>query len=230
MRPDALLPLGDMARHARRSVLKRVLDRLKRDGVLKTLGFLREKLVRIQKHVVYCADCAAVPEPQWLPGEKVVISSYRNLWGDALCKALLSIYTENAEYLRAIVDGEAEGLAVVRDGKLVHYGFLMHRNKTARLLGFGYGTALLGNAFTVPEYRGRGCQARSVAARIKMAQKAGLRSVISETSYDNAASQRNLAKAGMELLGRMDLLVVLNMLVIRYKRPRNSVPLLGFCP
>jgi len=224
-----LLRLGDPARPNRPGVLKKMLAKLQKDGVLKTLAFLRKKLVRVQKHLVYSADCTAAPEPQWLAGEKAFISSHTNPWAQALCDEVLSISAENAEYLQAILDGEAEGLAVLRDSKVVHYGFLMHRNKTARLLGFGTSVGLIGNAFTVRGYRGRGCQARSVAARIRMAQKAGLRRVISETSYDNTASHRNLVKGGMDLLGRVELVVVLNVLVIRYKRPNNAVTLIELC-
>jgi hypothetical protein len=223
------LRLGDPVRHRRSGVLKKTLAKLQRDGALKTLAFLRKKLVRIQKHLVYSTACTAAPEPEWLAGEKTFISSHRNPWAQALCDEVLAISGENAEYLQAILDGEAEGLAVVRDGTLVHYGFLMHRNKTACLLGFDKSVGLIGNAFTIPSYRGRGCQIRSVTGRINMAQQAGLERVISETEYANTASQRNIVKGGMSFLGRIELLVVLNVLVIRYKRPAKSIPLFGFC-
>ena len=105
--------------------------------MLKTLAFLRRRLLRIQRHLIYTATCNAAEEPHWLPGEQVFLASRNKLWDAAISDQLLSISRENKDYLEAIFDGEAEGLAVVRDGKLVHYGFLMYRNRTARLLDFG---------------------------------------------------------------------------------------------
>jgi RimJ/RimL family protein N-acetyltransferase len=142
---------------------------------------------------------------------------------------VLSISPGNREYLEAVSRGEAQGLAVLNGGTLVHYAFLMYANKTACLLGFGRRVGLIGNAFTVPSYRGRGCQSRSAAARIGMAREAGLEQVISETRYDNIASQKNLPRAGMTLLGKLEVVVLLNMLVIRYRRPAGSISLWGIC-
>jgi hypothetical protein len=146
-----------------------------------------------------------------------------------VAEQVVCLSADNREYLEAIPRGEAEGLAVLCDGKVVHYAFLMYRNKTACLLGFGKKSGLVGNAFTIGPYRGRGCQARSVAARIKMAEQAGLDRVISETSYDNIASQHGLRKGGMKLLGKIEFVVLLNVLVVRYRRPDKSIRRVGLC-
>jgi hypothetical protein len=210
-------------------MLEKILAKRQAHGLMKTLVFLGTRLLRTQKHLVYSASCAGAREPEWLPGELAIRSSRAHLLDPTLSSQLLSISAGNRQYVDAISRGEAEALVVVHDGRVVHYGFLMHRNKTTCLLGFAKRVGLLGNAFTVPSYRGRGCQIRSVAARIKMAEQAGLERVISETGYDNAASQRNIMKGGMTLLGRFELVVALNALVIRYKRPSTSIPMFGLC-
>lgn len=210
-------------------MLMRIVTRLKENGLLKTLVFLRKKLVRVQRHLVYAVLCTDAKEPKWLSGERVCVSIRGKLWDQVVSDQIVSLSSCNRDYLEAIPRGEAEGLAILRDGKVVHYAFLMYRNKTTCLLGFGKEVGLIGNAFTINSYRGRGCQARSVAARIKMAERAGLVQVISETSYDNTASQRGLAKAGMKLLGRVESVVLLNVLVIRYRRPDRSIQRVGLC-
>ena len=92
----------------------------------------------------------------------------------------------------------------------------------------GYKTALIGNAFTVPAYRGKSAQPRSVKARASLAREAGYERILAETSPDNLASQRGMTKGGMQLLGRMDLLVAISVLVFRWRRPAGF-PLIGFC-
>lgn len=207
----------------------RIVTRLRENGLLKTLVFLRRKLARVQRHLVYTVHCTDAREANWLPGEQVWVCSRRKLWDQAVSEQLVSLSPDNRDYLEAIPRGEAEGLAVLCNGKVVHYAFLMYRNKTACLLGFSKETALIGNAFTIDAYRGRGCQARSVAARIRMAEQAGLDQVISETSYDNTASQRGLVKGGMQLFGRVEFVVLLNVLVVRYRRPDKSIQRVGLC-
>lgn len=199
------------------------------DVLLKALTFLRKKLVRVQRHQVYTASCAGGEEPDWLPGERVCFSSRHKLWDQVVSEQLVSLSADNGDYLEAVSRGEAEGLAVLCDGKVVHYAFLMHRNKTACVLGFGRTVGLIANAFTIEQYRGRGCHGRSVAARIKRAEHSGLDQVISETSYDNTASQCGLVKGGMKYFGRVELVVLFNVLVIRYRRPDNSIKPVELC-
>lgn len=207
----------------------KIAAKLKRDILLKTLALLRKKLVRVQRHQVYAASCTDAEEPNWLPGEQVCFSSRNRLWDQVVSEQLVSLSADNRDYLEAVSRGEAEGLAVLCDGKVVHYAFLMHRNKTACLLGFGKRVGLIANAFTIDRYRGRGCHARSVAARIKMAERSGLDRVISETSYDNTASQRGLVKGGMKYFGAVEFVVLLNVLVVRYRRLDSSIKRVELC-
>ena len=210
-------------------MLTKIAAKLQDDGLLETLAFLRKKLVRVEKHQVYIASCANAEEPDWLPGEQVCYSSYKALWDRIVSEQLAALPVRNRDYLQAVSRGEAKGLAVLYNDKIVHCAFLMCRNKSTALLGFDKNVGLLGNAFTIDSYRGRGCQARSVAARIKMAEQAGLDRVISATSYDNLSSQRGLVHGGMKFFGNAELFVLLNTLVVRYKRPDNSIKRVELC-
>ncbi len=210
-------------------MLAKIATTLQDDGLLGTLAFFRTRLIRIEKHQVYIASCADAEEPDWLPGEQVCYSSYKALWNKVVSEHLAALPVRNSDYLRAVSRGEAEGLAVLYKGKIVHCAFLMYRNKSAALLGFDKNVGLLGNAFTIDPYRGRGCQARSVAARIRMARQAGLDQVISATSYDNLSSQRGLVNGGMKYFGSVGLFILLNALVVRYKRPDNSIKRIELC-
>jgi len=96
-------------------------------------------------------------------------------------------------------------------------------------LGFGKKVGLLGNACTIDGYRGRGCHARSVRARIKMAEQLGLHRVISETSHDNTASRHGLVKGGMKYFGTVAFVVLFNVLVVRYTRPHRSIKRVELC-
>jgi hypothetical protein len=44
-------------------MLTKIIAKLKSDGLLKTLLFLGNKLMRIQKHHIYIASCVDVDEP-----------------------------------------------------------------------------------------------------------------------------------------------------------------------
>jgi RimJ/RimL family protein N-acetyltransferase len=211
-------------------MLQRLTAKLRSYGVLKTLSLLRKKVVRIQRHRLYSAKCSDAEEPQWLPDERVILlSASETRWNPTISEQLVAISGENRDYLDAVSRNEAEGLVVLHGEKVVHHAFLLYQNKTARLLGASNEIGLIGHAFTISDYRGRGCHARSVAARIKMAERAGLDKVISVTSYENTASQNGLLKGGMQYDGSMEMLVLLNLLVVRYKRPDDSVRWCELC-
>ena len=65
-------------------------------------------------------------------------------------------------------------------------------------------------------------------ARAALAGEHGFERIAAETAPDNLASQRGMSKGGMKLLGRMDLVVVLNVLVLRLRRPKGFKPA-AFC-
>lgn len=193
------------------------------------LRWVRERTFRIRRHVLFVANAQDIASPVWLEEEfPVRFTSDQPLPPD-LRRQLAALPVESTAYLRAVDAGEAQGLIVCVAGRIVHCGFLMFGNKTACLLGFGKDIALLGNAFTVTDYRGKGCQKRSLRERTAMARHAGIARVLSETSPDNDASQRGLIKAGLRRLGPVHCWIFLNTIVLRVVRPASSVSMAGVC-
>lgn len=146
----------------------------------------------------------------------------------ALAAQAISWDADVRDYLVDIRRGRAIGLFGHTDGRLVHYAFILIQNKTAAILGIGAERALIGNAFTVPDCRGRGLQGRSVALRAAIARELGFSGVAAETHPTNLASQRGLLRGGMAHFGRMELIVLLNCIVLRWRRPAGFA-LLGLC-
>lgn len=210
-------------------MLTRIVTKFKSDGLFKTMILIKKRLIRIRKHYVYIARCTDVNPPSWLPEEQVYRASCKQPWDEVLSKQITDLSPDNQDYLDAVLCGEAEVLAIVYHGRVVHYAFLMYGNKTTCLLGFNKQVGLIGNVLTINSYRGRNCQARSSEELARMAGITGLEQVISETAYDNTASQRGLAKSQLKLLGKIEILILFNTLVIRYRRPTSSIRLIGFC-
>jgi RimJ/RimL family protein N-acetyltransferase len=168
-----------------------------------------------------------MPDP--LPGETFHVLTADNLSGlQTVVERLLSVSPDNAEYVTDIRRRRVIGFIIEFDSTVVHYGYVFLRNKTACILGLDSKTALIGNAFTVPAYRGKSAQPRSVKARASLARAGGYERILAETSLDNLASQRGMTKGGMQLLGRMDLLLAISILVFRWRRPAGF-PIFGFC-
>ena len=190
---------------------------------------LLAQILLVRSHQVYMLDCCASPAPQKVADVTIALLTSKTLDDHlSLATQLTSLNHENTAYLEDIRRDRMVGALVVYRGRLVHYGFFYKQNRMACLLGLPRGGALIGNSFTAPEYRGRGCQGRSVLARALAAREAGFSMVFAETSIDNIASGRGLVKAGMKHLGRMDFVVIGRVLVIRWRRP-GGFPLLGFC-
>ena len=187
------------------------------------------RLYRVQDHCVFELACGDAAGTAWLPGETPIRFGVGRPLEPRWLEQLLAIRRHDREYVDDAHAGKAEGLIVVVDGAIVHSAYLMFGNKTACLLGWGRSAGLLGNAYTVPSYRGRGCQARSARERAAIAREAGLERVICETSPDNVASQRGLEKAGLRAAGRVRFAVVLNVLVVRTTRPSPAIRRLGLC-
>lgn len=193
------------------------------------LRHLLTRLLRVQRHVLYGASCAGAEEPQWLADEQVRYLLNGSDLTPEVQGELRRLSPDIDEYLGAIRHDSAKALIVFVRGQLVHYAFVLTRTKTLCLFGQDKSVALIGNAYTVPSYRGHGCQARSAAARIALAARLGFRSIVSETSPDNVSSQKGLVKGGLEEIGPIGLLIVLNTLVVRYRRPNAAFPRLGLC-
>lgn len=185
------------------------------------------RLVRTQSHLLFSApiqDVVTQFDTNHL--EFVTISTQNVLQHRVLIDALIALNPDNTHYIADIEKDKITGLVVLEGRQVVHYGFVFKSNKTADFLGLQPGTALIGNSFTTPAHRGQGLQARSVCARAAIARRHGFAAIAAETSPENHASQRGLIKSGLKLQGRMELLIVLSCLVIRWRRPAG-VPLLG---
>ena len=186
------------------------------------------RLIRTQSHLVFFAPIQNVvtqvdtEDLKW-----VTISSQNMSEHRTLTDALVALNPDNTHYIADIQKDIITGLVILEGEQVVHYGFVFKSNKTADFLGLQPGTALIGNSFTMPRYRGQGLQAKSVSARAEIARRHGYAAIAAETSPENHASQRGLIKSGLKLQGRLELLIVLSCLVIRWRRPAG-VPLLGF--
>ena len=193
------------------------------------LSYLLPKLYRARAYTILEAECSSVASPRATDDEQFVVLNASNVHAHRdVCEALLELGGDVADYLEDLRRGRVVAFVILRAGVVEHYSYVFVKNKTACILGLGNGTALIGNDFTVSSYRGRGCQSRSVGARAEIARNHGFLRVVAETSPENMASQRGLQKGGMRLAGRMDLVVILNTVVIRWRRPAGY-PLLGFC-
>lgn len=190
---------------------------------------LLRRLFRTHRYMLYKAACDQTTSDVLVDRECVDVLDDANL---ATCAetvaALKATSSDAADYLRDVRKGRIVALVISVDGRVAHYSYVFLRNKSACILGLGRDTALIGNDFTMPEHRGKGFQSRSVGLRAAIAKARGFSFVAAETSPRNLASQRGLQKGGMKFVGRLELAVVLNCLVIRWRRPAG-VPFFGFC-
>jgi RimJ/RimL family protein N-acetyltransferase len=186
------------------------------------------RLIRTQSHLLFSAPIQdVVNEFDANDLEFATISTQNVFQNRALAEALIALNPDNTSYIADIEKDKITGLVVLEEGQVVHYGFVFKSNKTANFLGLQPGTALIGNSFTTPPCRGQGLQVKSVCARAEIARLHGFAAIAAETSPENHASQRGLLKSGLKLQGRVELLILLSCLVIRWRRPAG-VPLLGF--
>ena len=191
---------------------------------------LYRQIFRTRSDIIYLLPCNNLPELTLPESENLVVLDEDNIGRyAALCADFLSKYPANKPYITDISKGRIAGFFILVDGEIVHYGFLFLRNRLGGVLGLPGGVARVGNSFTSPVYRGRGCQGRSILARAAYARQREFEAVAAETSPDNLASQRGMEKAGMTRLGRLDLVVILRFFVIRWHRPVGFA-LFSLCP
>lgn len=197
--------------------------------IQRTFASWFRRVVRTQSRLLFSAPIQEVVNRVDTGDLEFVTISHQNVFQHrALTAALIALNPDNAPYIADIEKDKIVGLVVLEGGQVVHCGFVFKSNKTAAFLGLPPSTALIGNAFTVPCYRGQGLQVKSVCARAEIARRQGFAAIAAETHPENRASQRGLIKSGLKLQGRFELLIVLSCLVIRWRRPAG-VPLLGFC-
>lgn len=182
-----------------------------------------------RSHALFVAHCAHVPSVTWPAGEQAVQFSKTQPLSSADHQELLALWPDAGPYLKAVACGEAMGLLVRADGRIVHSAYVLIGNKTLRILGCDRSSGLLANASTVPDYRGRGCQTRSVATRLAMSAQAGFREVVAETALDNQHSQRALLRAGLRSMGVVRLVLLLSVLVIRTEHPEGAAKRWDLC-
>ena len=191
---------------------------------------IRRQLLSCRSHALFKLSVDSLPAVNLHDGESCAVISARNMESHRqLCSELLGLNDGNQSYLDDVRRNRMQCVTISSGGRIVHYGFLYHKNRTACLLGLPESAALIGNSYTTPSYRGNGCQGRSVLLRAELARDSGFSSIYAETALDNASSQRGLAKAGMRHLGKVELVIVFRFLVIRRHRP-EEFRRIDFCP
>lgn len=173
--------------------------------------------------------CEGLPDLTLAGDEKLRVLTRDNLSAEGeLVNWLLNFNASNAAYLHAVRCGRVVGFFILHRGKVVHFAFLFLQNRMNQILGLPPDVARIGHAYTVPAYRGKGCQGRSILARAAYARELGYSAIAAETRPDNVASQNGMKKAGMELRGEVQFTVILRCLVIRWQRPAG-MGFLGWC-
>ena len=204
------------------------LNRLIRDrGFVASLRFIGSRFFRVQQHMVFEHDLSNVPSVDWPLGVEVVPLITAQDVTSEIYAELVNLASDNTDYLNDIKRGSCIGLVVRQDNKIVHFAFVMRGSRMLCLLGLPSNAALLGNAYTLPEFRGRGYQTRSITQRIKLASQQNFIIAYSETAPDNYTSQRCIKRGGMLFKGSIILIVIMNIFVIRwrssYKAPTFSI-------
>lgn len=199
------------------------------DARMMRLRRLARQFLNYGSHYLYVMDCEALPDIHSPQGEAITVIDGASLAvGNCFLDDLIKLNPDNGPYVDEVRKSRMVCVVITYDRQVVHYGFLYLRNRMGCLLGLPSDALLAGNAYTVPSYRGRGCQGRSMLARAAYARDAGFRKVMAETAPDNVASGRGLRKAGMVMLGRVNYLVLLRYAVFRFRRP-PGFPALGLC-
>ena len=211
-------------------MLNRAFDLLKRQGGAALVQRIAGRVWRQKTYELYSLDCKLAPEPD-REGERHQLHVLRKsdlVSAAGLLEQAAAINPETIEYFDDVRKDRVIGILAHDEGRLLHYAFVFKKNKTACLLGLPPGVALIGNAYTVPDARGRGIQGASVRVRAAVARDEGFSAIVAETAPDNLASQRGMLKGGMQPIGRLKLVVVMNCFVVRWQRPAGF-RLLGFC-
>src|SRR5699024_3281093 len=180
----------------------KLLHILRTRGLQETALFVLSRVVRSQTHLLFCNDNAGQGIPIKWNANEVVFEATQASELDALTQRCGDLPDDIAEYLAAIRSKQAIGIFIFVEDRLAHWAFVMKQSRTACYLGFpDPAVGLLGSAFTVPEFRGRGLQTRSVAHRTNLAWRHGYTTVISETAPENEPSARALQAGGMQSRG-----------------------------
>ena len=214
--------------------IHRLLTEFRRRGPTGLAHFLARRVVRFQRHWLFQRDLDFFGlTPRNWPGYRfIVVSQERfNVQSSRFSEQFAAVAQQGGgEYLEDIPRGKAVMLLILSGRTPVHYAYVLRGSRTVCLLGEVHEqTALLGNAFTWPAYRGRGLQAYSVFRRAAVAQQLGLERVVSETTPDNTASQHGLLKGGFSKDGEIAVLVLFNRLALGWSSARRRPLYVRWC-
>lgn len=197
------------------AALARVNGLLRERGLAGLIGFLATRVARVRRHVLFLERAVDSGPIEWRADETVLtVCTAAEL--ESLERRIGPLPPDLAPYWDGVCRGEAACCLVLVGEMLAHWGFLMYRSRMLCLLGAPAGAVLLGNAYTVPAFRGRGLQTRSLRARRQLAADTGAAWVVVETAPDNTPSRRAIVRAGMPEVGELTVCVLLNHLVIRW--------------
>lgn len=197
------------------SAMARVQDLLRERGLSGVAGFLAARVARVRRHVLFL-ERAVDPGPVDWHADETVLTIRTAGQLDSLERRIGVLPPGLRPYCDGVRRGEVAGCIVLVGDTLAHWSFLMYRSRMLCLLGAPEGAVLLGNAYTVPAFRGHGLQTRSLRARRRLAAESGAAWVAVETTPDNTASRRAIARAGIPEVGELKVLVLLNHMVVRW--------------
>lgn len=197
------------------AAITRLNGLIRERGFTGLIGFLATRLVRIRRHVVFLKRVAEPAPVDWREDETVlIVRSAEEL--EMLEHRTGELPPDFGPYRDGIHRGEAVGCFVLVGGTLAHWSFLMYRSRMLCLIGAPSDAVLLGNAYTIPSFRGRGLQTRSLKMRQHLATESGAAWLAVEAAPDNVASRRAIGRVGIPEVGELRVLVLVNHLVFRW--------------
>jgi len=197
-------------------------------GPIQVFRFLGQRVLRVQRHVVYRKNLTDIDEPRWgAENELHVVSTAEQAATQSAIACNLE--TRNAEYLEGMRQGEVIGLFVLKDGILAHWAFILTHTRTACLLGVDPEVPFVANAYTDPSFRGRGLQQSSLRQRLYECRRRGFREVYTETHPANLPSRTAMERVGMSFVREVTLIIFMSRFVIRVSHSGARARLFGWC-
>jgi GNAT superfamily N-acetyltransferase len=195
--------------------VRRIQAWYKQYGTVRTIRFVFRRIIRRWPYVLFdaCLE-ASGPAPEWEEGEELTVIGPENVDRYATPDLIQALGPDGMENLNGVRGGN--WLLVVSRGKeVLHYHFVMFRNRQTRILGEENWPPLLGCAYTAPAARGRGLFRRCLRAALLLLCERGYRRAIIETHPENHASRKAIEGAGFHLRREGTSWVFMNCLVWR---------------
>lgn len=188
----------------------------KAHGTVATLRFLRSRVLRSKRYLVYQALLnESRSASQWARSEELDIIDRKNL-ERKLDPELLAFLGGPAaeEYLDGVRHGDR--LFIVTNGnRYVHYGYVMFNSKTTRIFGEKNEVPLIGNCFTAEEARGLGIYRKALNDELRFLHSLGFRRAVIETDPKNYASRKGIEAAGFRFVHEVRVWIVFNLIVLQ---------------